>query len=67
MPTSQQELATVAKDQRAPVWISVVSGLTGQAPLNREHAHQRLIALLKLTSLLIGIVGATVVLTEILR
>jgi hypothetical protein len=67
MTTSHQEHATVTKDEHAPVWVSVVSGLTGQAPLTREHAQQRLMLILRLTGGLILLIGVTVALTEVLR
>ena len=57
MTTSYQEQKTIPSEH-APVWISVVSGLTGEAPLTREHAKRRLVVLLIFVALILATITA---------
>lgn len=49
----------VAQPGHAPVWISVVSGLTGEAPVDREQAKRRLVVLLIFVAMIIGAIVVT--------
>lgn len=67
MTASHQERVKVTKREHAPVWMSVVSGLTGQAPLSREHARKRLAILLILATASASLIGLVLALDQALR
>jgi hypothetical protein len=67
MMVSYQEQATVTKQKHAPVWVSVVSGLAGQAPLSREHARKRLALLLILATASVSVIGLALALNQTLH
>lgn len=67
MTASHQGQVTVTMHEHAPVWITIVSGLTGQAPLSRERARKRLAALLIIAAASASLVGLVLALDQALR